>query len=584
MKRARTAVLIALTLALASGAIAQSLRPLLPAGTVFAVGVEGLSQQQAKLQPFIDEFQKLGVGAAFQQAFAPAEKQAERSAKLPSLSQLPKELQGLGALDVLGNEAYLAVSMSRNDPLPAVTFVANLDAKARSAAESLIAAEAKRSNVQKLTEDKLDFYVATVEDGSGGTSEVAYALNGNVVAVSSNSDVLRGVLRREQGSTEPSFTSDAGYKATLGKLGNGNVVTYLGLAPVGPEVQPLLAAQGLTALAQRIDNALATFGTAASVGSFTANGLESHGLQQLGSADKDAALYAMLSSTRPASTEPLAFVPQDALSVSSSSIDLPGWWSYLGGLLASDKQLGVGDLNQFVQSTANIDLQADLFGWTDRNVATIALPSKNAAQQPGVPGQNLLGSSVFVLRTSDPTAAAKGLADLFGKLQAQLAAFSSPSGQSAPSKPATSQVDGVTVTSYAIAPGVTLSFAVTGDHALISTSDGAIQASLQAQKSGAGLPATLAGLRSQVPADAHSFTLTDSQASMRNSAASLVTAMQTMAGLSGSQNLDVTKVKAASDALQKYLEFVASRLGGAVSYSRTANGTIETRGVTHVSW
>ena len=162
-----TTVFVALVLAAFSGALAQSLRSLLPADTVAAIGVQGLSGQQAKIQPFIDEFERLGVAKAFQDAFASTEKQAQKSAKLPDVGQMPAELKGLGALDILGNEAYLAVALRQGNPIPAVIFVANVDAKAQKAFSAMLAKEAAKPEVQKLTEGKVAFYVATVDNGNG---------------------------------------------------------------------------------------------------------------------------------------------------------------------------------------------------------------------------------------------------------------------------------------------------------------------------------------------------------------------------------------------------------------------------------
>lgn len=582
MKRVST-VLLALVLAAFSGALAQSLRSLLPADTVAAIGVQGLSGQQAKVQPFIDEFERLGVAKAFQDAFASSAKQAEQSAKLPDVSQMPEELKGLGALDILGNEAYLGVELRQGNPLPAVIFVANVDAKAQQAAAKMLAKEAGQPGVQKLSEGKIDFYVATVDNGDGTTTDVAYAQDGALVALSNNPDALRGVLRRQQGASEPSFTDSAGYKATIGALGGGNVMTYVDLAPLASMAQPLLAAQGMDALSKRLADALTTIGTSGGVTVITSTGIESKSLRMLGPSDKDPALYALLSSSTPASTDPLGFVPTDALSVSSSTVDLGAWWDYLGGLVASAPQLGVTDLNQFVQGMVGVDLKADLFAWSGGNVAIIATPSP-APQQAGMPSSDVLGSSVFVLKSKDDAAATKGLSDLFTKLSSQLAGLTDPSGSGAPAAPETQQVGGATVTTITLAPTVKLSYAVANGHAFIGTSTKALEDVFQAAQSGGALPATLTTMRPMVSANATSFTLTDAKASMQNSSASLVTGIQTFAGMSGSQNLDIAKVQAATDALQKFLDFVAGHLGGSYSYQETSGGTITGHGLTQVSW
>ncbi len=582
MKLVRIAAVV-LSLALVSGALAQSLRPLLPAETVAAVGVQGLSQQQAKIQPFLDEFDRIGVAKAFQDAFASTEQQAEQSANLPDVTRLPADLQGLSLLDVVGNEAYLAVSVKQGALIPAVTFVARVDAKAQAAVSKMIADEAGKAGVQKLTEGSLDFYVDSVDNGDGTTTPIAYAQDGALVAISNDTDVLRGVLRRHQGSNEPSFTSAPGYAATLGKLGDGQMMTYFDFAPLSAVVQPLLAAQGMDALATRVSGMLETLGATAGVSRLTATGVETHSLQKLGEADKDPALYALLSSHAPASEGPLAFVPATALSVATSNVALTSWWDYLGGLVASVPQLGVSNVDEFVQSMVGIDLRADLFDWMGQNVATITTPSPPPAAA-GLPTSDLLGGSLFVLEAKDASAASSGLADLFGKLATQLASLTDPSGSGTPAAPETHQVGGVTVTTVTMAPGVTLAYAVTDGMAFIGTSPAALDAALQAKQAGTALPAVLAAQRGQVPSDAHSFTLTDAKTSMQNSAASLVAGIQTAAGMGGSQGLDIAKVTAATDALKQFLDFVAGKLGGAVSYSQVASGTLSSSGMTQVAW
>lgn len=581
MRRAFTLIAAILVV---SGAAAQSLRPLLPPDTVAAFGVQGLSDQQAKVQPFIDEFERLGVGQKFQDAFTSVEKQAEQSGKMPNVNQIPDAFKGLGPLDVLGDEAYVAVSVNQTNPMPAVTFVARVDAKAQQAVATVLQQNADASGVQKLSESGVDFYVDTIDDGSGTTTTVAYAQDGPLVAFSTNPDVLRGVLRRHKGASEPSFTDQDSYKATLAKLGDGQVYTFLAPSPVGPIVKPILDAQGFDSLSKRVTNALTTVGTIAGVTRLTSTGIESRSLQQLDSAGNDAALYSMLAAAAPASRDPLGFVPQGALSVSSSALTITDWWNYLGDLVASAPQLGVGDLDQFIQGMVGIDLRADLFDWTGNNVATVAMPSAAGAQQPGMPSTDMLGASVFVLQSKDDAAAAKGLADLFGKLSSQLAAFTNPSGTAPPPKPSTHEAGGVTVSSLAMAPGVTLSYAVAGGKAFIGTGADSLDAVLEARQKGSGLPPALAALSSQIPQNAHSFTLTDSRGTIQNSAASLVTGLQTLAGLGGSQNLDMAKVTAATDALTQFLGFVAGKMGSGVSYSQVSGSVVTGQGMTQVSW
>lgn len=582
MPRFRTLAL-ALLLALAPASLAQSLRPLLPDQTLLALGTQGLSAHRDQLQPFLDELDRLGVAAAFQDAFGGAEQSAESAANVPDLSQLPSEFQGLNLLDVIGDEAWVALSVSSYNPLPAVTLVARVDAKAEQAFASAIAANADQAGVQALTEGSQTFYVVTADAGDGMSSPVAYAQDGALVALSSNPDVLRGVLRRHQGADEPNFTTTDAYASTLGTLGDGVLYGFVHVGPAGDVLSPLVKGQGFDTLADRLSRLLTTIGTSAGVTRITADGVETDGVQALDGTGQDLALYNLLSSDAPASLDPLAFVPQGALGVQSSAFDLTGWWNYLGDLVSNAPELGIGDLDQFLQGMVGIDLRQALFDWSGTQVGSITTGAPTVVD-PGMPASDLLGESVLMLQATDESAAQQGLSQLFTTVATQVAGFTDPSGSGASANVSTRDVGGVTVTSYGMGPGITLSYAVTDGYALIGTSDAAMDAVLQARSGSAALPPTLAAMRAAVPQGAHSFALADERASLEATASSIAGQVQTMAGLGGSAGLDFDKVQKASAAIEQFVQFVAARTGGAVRYSQVADGVITSHGMTQVSW
>ncbi len=582
MSRIRTLVFF-LAVALLPLALAQSLRPLLPAETLLAVGTQGMTDHQSQLQPILDEFERLGVGAAFQDAFAGAEQSAEQSANVPDLSQVPAALQDLTVLDVLGDEAWLAVSLSPYNPLPVLTLVARVDAKAQTAFASLIDANADQDGVQRLTEGSLAFFVTTADGGDGMSTPIAYAQDGPLVALSSNPDVLRGVLRRHQGASEPNLTTTDAYGASLGTLSGGVFYSFLHVGPAGDVLSPLVQGQGFDTLATRLTRLLTTIGSSAGVLRITADGVETDGVQALDGAGQDIALYNLLSSSQAASLDPLGFVPQGALSVQSGAFDLTGWWNYLGDLVSSAPELGVGDLDQFISGMTGIDLRAALFDWSGTQVGTIATAAP-AVTDPGMPAANLLGESVFMLQSTDDAAAAAGLSQLFTTVATQASAFTDPSGGAGAPDVSTHQVGDVTVTSYGMGPGIALSYAVTDGYALVATSTEAMDKVLQARSGSTALPATLAAMQGQVPQGAHSFALADQRASLEATAASIASQIQTVAGLGGAANLDFDKVQKASDAIEQFVRFIAARMGGSVSYSQVADNTITTHGMTQISW
>src|SRR5690606_22154397 len=127
----RTVLLGALALSLAT-ASAASLLDLLPADTFAAVGVEGLADHETKAQVFIDEWQRLGLGQLLEDAYADAE--IEEAA-----DEIPESLRNADLLDLIGGEAWLTVSASSFNPLPAVTLVARLNADGQAAVDELLA-------------------------------------------------------------------------------------------------------------------------------------------------------------------------------------------------------------------------------------------------------------------------------------------------------------------------------------------------------------------------------------------------------------------------------------------------------------
>jgi len=141
-------------LLLLSFASAQSLADLLPAETFLAFGTQDLANQQDKLEPFIDEFNRLELTQALTAVFASSE---TSSTEMPEAS-LPSELEGLGVLDILGQEAWMAVSASRFNPLPAVTLVASLTDSASSQFDALLVHTGTQEGITAQTEGDLSFY------------------------------------------------------------------------------------------------------------------------------------------------------------------------------------------------------------------------------------------------------------------------------------------------------------------------------------------------------------------------------------------------------------------------------------------
>ncbi len=566
---------LALLFALASAA-AQSLAELLPAETFLALGAQDLAAQEAKLQPFIDEFERLELGQALENLMG-GETEGEADADLEALRE---RFEGLTLLDVVGQEAWIAVSASSFNPLPAVTLLARVSPEASARVAELIAEASSGADVEQLMEGETPFFQQTMasEDESGQT--LAYAQVGDLLALSSNPDTLRGVLRQLNGADEPNFVSSGGYAQTIGALDAGNLYGYLDYAQVARVLEPFAGGFGFEQLVARLSAALQTAGVQSGVMRLTDAGYETQSLQVPNADGGDAELYALLTTGTPADASALALAPETALSWQTSSFDLRGWWAYLNGLAASSPELG-GDLDMLVQSFLGVDLQSALFAWAGGQVTTITTGTGEVVE-PGMPSANLLGDTVFVLAATDEAAAQSGLSSLFQALSSQVAAFTDPTGGAGELQAASREVAGVTVQSYTVGEGISLNTAVANGRAYVGTSAAAMDAVLGAEVSGA--PEVFAALAQEAPAEAVGIGVANDQATLRSSAQQIVSQLGLTSGLGGASTLDFDAVEAASAKLQTFLEFVAERLGYSLSYQTKGDGAIRGLSRAEVNW
>jgi hypothetical protein len=578
LRNRRPAATLALALLVAIVALApvgraQDLQRLLPAETVLALGLRGLDDAGPLLSPFIDPWVELGVGEALTEVLGGLDPTAllggmplDPGAVDTELT-LPGELEGLELMDLLGREAWLGMSVSPFNPLPALTLLARIDGETGARFGALLDRE-RAAGALELTEGALRF-VQVETDGF----PLAAALDGDLLALSSNPDVLRGVLRLRQGSTEPSFGTAAGAAATLGPLvegplGEGELLGFLDLGPLARALSPLAAGIGFDASIGRLVALLETLGPIAGVTRLSESGTVTATLRRLEPGAGDAALVRLLTAPSPAPRELLDWVPAEALAVTVTGLDVGAWWAYLADLVGGLRELGVPDLNRTVADVLGVDLGRDLFGWTAPGVA-IVQTGVGELTPIAVAADDLLGESVIGLRTSDPAAAEAGLARLLVELTRRVSLFADPfaaPGATAQVAMRERDVDGVTLLAYDVLPGLTLSTAVAGGVAWIGTSEAGLEAVLRTGAAGGDLsPAFAAGL-AQVPDGVDAFTLSDDRASLAATGDSLAQQVQLLAGFAGG-GIDFDAVDRATDALQAYLDAIAPRFGGTVSWS-----------------
>lgn len=572
IKRMASVLAVAATLLLGT-ASAQQLTNLLPQESFAVMGVSGIGQHEAKFQPFVNEWQRLGLTDLFTEAF-PEDEEFDVDEAIPA------EFADLDLFDFLGDEAWFAVSASRTSPLPAFSAVARLSPAAAAALQQTLDREVADGEFQTLTEGNIEFRVGASDEFD---DPIAFAIDGNFVAVSTNPDVLRGVLRRYQGAAEPSFLDSRGYADTVAPLLPSNMVVYFDLPHIVDLAEPFVTGMGFDASVARLARALRTFGSYASVSRITNDGIETLSLQVLGDPSLDPALYDLLSTNVPASPSAQAFVDANAVSYQASGVNISGWWNYLSNLTADLQELGVGNLDEFIAQNIGLDLNQMLFGWMGNTFAAVT-PFTTVADI-GVTPDNLLGDSLYLIETTDPAAADMGLEMLISMGTMFAGAFLDPYGEGdgMPAAPTERTVAGVTVDSYDIGEGVVVEVAITGGYVIVATSSDVMDGALQAYAAGGSLPASLAALADNIPLGAGNVVLQDGAASFRMIGQMLTSQFGLFTGLVSS-DIDFDAAEQASEALAEYIEFLAGKAGGQYGYGVADGSVLRGYSLTGVDW
>src|SRR5690606_8632794 len=142
------------------------------------------------------------------------------------------------------------------------------------------------------------------------------------------------------------------------------------------------------------------------------DGIDGRGVRILGDRNLDPRLYGLLTGSGGVSNDAVAFVPATALGYQVSTLDIPGWWAWLGEIAASEPQLGVDDLDEMVTSMTGIDLDQLLFSWMGSEVAVISAGAPSATAI-GMALENPLGDMLYLVKTDDEAAAQTGINTLF---------------------------------------------------------------------------------------------------------------------------------------------------------------------------
>jgi hypothetical protein len=569
-----------LLLALAFPANAQRLVGYLPADTVAALGTVELEEHADRFDGVLADWERSGVGAALLRAFG----EVDADALGMPLDDgdfdlvLPSALHGLDLLELIGREAWTGVSISPFNPLPAVTLLALVDESTAARFDEVLDDAAGEPGAQRLQEGDAAF-VTVVVDGL----PLAASRYGELLALSSNPEVLRGVLRQAQGSTEPSFADSPSYGATLGLLAPGQLYGYLDLQPLARALAPLASGLGFDRSVARVASALETFGISAGVVRVTSVGTETESLQLPRSDGRDAALFRQLTDVDTVPERLLEAIPAEALSVSASGGSPAAGFEYLNALLSELPELALPDPAGLIGDLIGVDLRRDVFGWMGPGSLTVTTGFGEVVE-PGIPGEDMLGQSAIVLLAEDETRARAGLDRSATALASLVSAFADPMGAGGVVQGVTRDVAGVQVTRYDVFPGLSIHIAVAEGLALIATSEGAADAVARAIADGPQPPPVVARLLPEVPASASSFTISDDRAALAATSDQLALQLQLAAGLMGGAGLDFDAVEAASSALRQFLDALAERLGGTVSYATVEDGVLRGVSRSEIDW
>ena len=554
-------------------ASAQSLLAYLPADSVAVFGLQDLAQHEDKLSQFIDEYNRLGLNDSLAKLNG-AEEDSKDSKSFGIMKSNP--FKNLDAMDFLGQEAWFALSASKFNPIPATTIILRLSPKAVKPVFTSLEKESKAEGVEKLAEGKYSFYQSKIESEDSPVQNVSYALIDDVVIFSSDTDVMRSILRQMAGSSDPNFMASEGYGNSLAQLGNANFYSYVDYGAIASLVKPFTKGLGFDDLVNRLEKAFNTAGISAYVANITADGIEGSSLQALNPNAGDSELYALLSSNV-AAKQDIRF-PDGALSLSSSHVDLKGWWSYLNELTSSVPDIGMS-LDEMAAMFLNVDLSDSLFSWTGDQLITVTTGVADVAM-PGVASANLLGEQVYIISTTDSKKTSQKLSSLIESLATSVSSFADPEGGSGTVlEPTTQEISGVTVTSYEITDGVNVNYAITDDLVFFGSTNEAITKVLSA-----GSNSDIDSLLKQIPSNATTFSVANLKSTMQGTAAQIGSQIQMAAGLSGSNNLDFDAVDESSAKMEEFVKFIADRLNYSISYSQVENGQIRGHSKLDVAW
>ena len=310
-------------------------------------------------------------------------------------------------------DALLTVSVSPFNPVPAGTALLRVDeevAELYADMQQVIITCAERSGeVVRLEQGDVTLYVI----GDGGDFPIIIGRLDTLFFAGSNPEVLRGVVRRAQGSSEANFAGGRLYTQTSNILEADGVSFSLNLAGLaeiaqnfgglfvdGPEMEAAFE-RGL-AILRTLE------GYAGSVRA-TPEGLESESLTVVNAEGGDAALAELLLCET--CTVSLPFLaPETSEGVNAQYVALEPAFNYIQGVL-NDLEPLVGeslDIRAILREELDFDIDTALFNWLGNNFYTLTLEPFSADLGTLFYGQE----QAFYVPVASQEEAEAGLAEL----------------------------------------------------------------------------------------------------------------------------------------------------------------------------
>lgn len=546
-------VALALVL-LAAVAYAQPLRDLLPVDAVLVLGIEGGAAVADQLTPLRHPWQTLGVGDALLGLFGVGLSDTLDDAGVGVRGALAQVIE-LGPQALLGEAAYLVVSVNPFNPLPALTLLARIDEITGARVDALLH-QALADGARAQREGSINFVLVGPEVLGWPFAAVR---DGDFLGLSSDPDALRTVLRQRQGSSEPNLLQTPGARSTLAHLGDGVLLAYLDPGGLARAITPIASRLGFDRSVQRLLQAARSSGPLAGVARFENHAIVTRSLQRIDDERGDRALQALLTHTPVALTGALRYLPENARSVSLQPTDLQALWSYLTLLARELPELGVPDLPRTIRDIFGVNVADNLINWTAAGLVSVqTLP----------PDESWLGGQVIGLRTRDEAAARRGVQALTLELAAPLMLFTNPFSQGSSPASREYRVAGVSVRATELIRGVTVVTAVHDGWVWLASSEAALAQVLRAGLEGDGSATPLARALTRAPSDAHAVSASRAGLALSSTVALLLEGGPLLASTLLGANFDAASSATAERALQAYLDAITPLFGEGLGWSR----------------